>query len=628
MSLPDAARRFAFRFALPTALWFFGPHADAQVRVAWQDTTPPGAYGFDASSDIAVDPSGVVYVGGHVPSQSGDPAPGLTLRRFDPDGTIAWSRSFALAATSPPYVAISPSDQSVYLVAAYYDSGHKIQVLKYDAAGNFSWGKSLPGLDASTVLREETRFAVVDAGGNVYVGATAAGNARIVSLDGTGAQRFSTLLPIPLTPACSPVTVDVLAYDPHSGDVFAAGHACFDQDFGTSTYVARLTPAGTIAWLTQELAASRVWPRALAVDAQQRVSVLLETSTNPGLAPSSHAVHRFDGLGQPAGSITWTFSFPTVTEDVASIDVAGDGSLVASGSYYANPGQASFVALYDSGLNPVWHKTAAFPPATTSVFTSVHFGSDRDVTTIGLRRMEVLFPFQTFQTDFHCVRYDAAGNPRWTYDPGTTPESREIVAGSVVDSNGRVWLAVGEAPLPPGSPYATKQITIALEPQSHSFCHGNGLAVPCPCGNTSSPEVQAGCVNSTGNAGKLADSGDASLAGDTLTLTCTGVGPSTIALFVQGTTQVQPVLFGDGLRCFGGTLARLYTKTASGGVVSAPGAGDPSVHARAATLGGPISAGARRVYQAYYRDPAPAFCMSPAGSTFNLSNALLVAWIP
>jgi hypothetical protein len=86
------------------------------------------------------------------------------------------------------------------------------------------------------------------------------------------------------------------------------------------------------------------------------------------------------------------------------------------------------------------------------------------------------------------------------------------------------------------------------------------------------------------------------------------------------------VTYGDGLRCVGGTLRRLYVKSAVGGVVAAPGLGDLPVSARSAALGDPIPGGGTRHYQTYYRDSSPGFCPTPPGSTFNVGNALTVVW--
>jgi hypothetical protein len=95
-------------------------------------------------------------------------------------------------------------------------------------------------------------------------------------------------------------------------------------------------------------------------------------------------------------------------------------------------------------------------------------------------------------------------------------------------------------------------------------------------------------------------------------------------VFLQGTTSLGPVVYGDGLRCAGGTLNRLYTKNAAGGVVSAPLGGDLSVSAQSAALGDTIPVGALRYYQTYYRDPN-VFCTT---STFNVSSGLSITWVP
>jgi len=67
-------------------------------------------------------------------------------------------------------------------------------------------------------------------------------------------------------------------------------------------------------------------------------------------------------------------------------------------------------------------------------------------------------------------------------------------------------------------------------------------------------------------------------------------------------------------------------KSASGGAASAPGPGDPSISARSAALGDPISAGSQRFYQVYYRDPDAAFCPTPVGNGWNVTSGAIVNW--
>ena len=96
--------------------------------------------------------------------------------------------------------------------------------------------------------------------------------------------------------------------------------------------------------------------------------------------------------------------------------------------------------------------------------------------------------------------------------------------------------------------------------------------------------------------------------------------PNSSALDFQGTTQQSGgngAVFGDGLRCAGGTILRLATKPNAGGASSYPGVRDPRVSVR-----GLVTAPGTRTYQVWYRNAA-AFCTT---STFNVTNGILIAW--
>ncbi len=175
--------------------------------------------------------------------------------------------------------------------------------------------------------------------------------------------------------------------------------------------------------------------------------------------------------------------------------------------------------------------------------------------------------------------------------------------------------------------YNANGIPDECEQSMTSFCFGDGSAVACPCVNNGAPGH--GCNNSSATGGALlSTAGNPNLSADTLVFTAAGERPTAFTIFLQGNLEVAPVLFGDGLRCAGGTLKRLYSRNASGGTVSAPQGGDPSVSARSAALGDTIPIGGTRYYQTYYRDPNPSFCPSPMGSTFNSSNGYRVTWQP
>jgi Tol biopolymer transport system component len=159
----------------------------------------------------------------------------------------------------------------------------------------------------------------------------------------------------------------------------------------------------------------------------------------------------------------------------------------------------------------------------------------------------------------------------------------------------------------------------------HAFCFGDGGVIFCPCLNFGLPGH--GCDNSAGTSGAtLSSNGTPSLAADNLQFSAAGELPSALSIVLQGSLAINPVNFGDGLRCAGGALKRLYVKSAVGGAVVAPVSGDLSVSARSAALGDTINQGDTRIYQVYYRDPNASFCPAPTGNTFNISSALSVLW--
>lgn len=169
----------------------------------------------------------------------------------------------------------------------------------------------------------------------------------------------------------------------------------------------------------------------------------------------------------------------------------------------------------------------------------------------------------------------------------------------------------------------TRCATFGAETGS-SFCFGDGSGpTPCPCANEGSPGF--GCENSAGTGGAFLTATGAT-SPDSVVLSVVGEKPTALTIFLQGTQSIAPVVYGDGLRCVHGVLKRLYVKDAVAGQSSAPAGGDLSITARSAQLLDPISAGQSRYYMTYYRDGVATFCPSPAGSSFNGSNAVSIQW--
>jgi hypothetical protein len=194
---------------------------------------------------------------------------------------------------------------------------------------------------------------------------------------------------------------------------------------------------------------------------------------------------------------------------------------------------------------------------------------------------------------------------------------------------------VPPASLPPGTydlvvvanGFPSDSVTFPPTASFSAFCSGDGTGASCPCFNLG--VAGHGCDNSAGTGGALLSGlGTPSLSLDTVQLVSTGELPTALSIFSQGQTIIAAVPFGDGLRCVGTNLKRLYTKSAIGGTATAPLGGDLSVSARSAALGDTITPGTSRYYYTYYRDPAAAFCPSPTGDTFNSTSSIGCQWTP
>lgn len=171
-------------------------------------------------------------------------------------------------------------------------------------------------------------------------------------------------------------------------------------------------------------------------------------------------------------------------------------------------------------------------------------------------------------------------------------------------------------------------IQLVPEIASFSFCEpGTAGVSACPCANPAGGPNR-GCDNAAGTGGAtLSASGSPALGADTVVFTTTRELPTALSIVSQGDATIASVVFGQGVRCVGGNLKRMYTKGASAGGIRAPGPGDPGVSARSAVLGDPIAAGTQRHYYVYYRD-ATVLGGCPAASTFNVTQAGTLSWAP
>jgi len=163
-----------------------------------------------------------------------------------------------------------------------------------------------------------------------------------------------------------------------------------------------------------------------------------------------------------------------------------------------------------------------------------------------------------------------------------------------------------------------------LEPPGSPYCFGDpGSGTPCPCNNDNDGSVPgSGCDNGVFASGaQLLGSGQASLASDTLVLTATHVQPNTSGLFFQADNDLSPSLvWGDGLRCAGGSLKRIQVRFSDA-------SGTSYTTKVISTKVGNITAGVTKYYQCWYRSDLNPPC-GLGVNDFNASNGYAVTWTP
>lgn len=208
-------------------------------------------------------------------------------------------------------------------------------------------------------------------------------------------------------------------------------------------------------------------------------------------------------------------------------------------------------------------------------------------------------------------RLDAFGRNRWGDYSTTVPDPFDPRAFWTFQEFARA-----------GNTWGTSIAKLVVDRAGESFCAGDGvdpsLSSACPCANTGA--LDHGCANSAHASGALLATSGLVL-DDDVVLHATRMPSSAAAIFLKGDAEeLGGLVFGDGVRCVGGTLLRLGSAVGVVGAASYPGPANPPLSTRGNT---PVGSGLTGVYQAYYRNSAVGFCPS---ATFNVTNGVRIAW--
>jgi hypothetical protein len=310
------------------------------------------------------------------------------------------------------------------------------------------------------------------------------------------------------------------------------------------------------------------------------------------------------GVATQVGPLANQISTLAFKSDGTLLGVSGDGGSPAETLYQISTLDASLTVLFALGNGDDGETIAIHPSGlmyhssgnNTALFESVDLGS------------QAVTPLGSANGEAFAMGYSAAFGQMFLSDINLNLYTVNLANGartlvgfinSVSDNRGLAFVV-------------PTLITL--------FCFGDGSGTACPCGNSGAPGN--GCAHSlNANGANLAGSGNASISSDSFVLSGSGM-PDSSALYFQGTAQINGGLgtaFGDGLRCAGGSVIRLGTKTNAGGASQYPTGADPTIAVKGMNAAGDV-----RMYQVWYRNAA-AFCTA---STFNLTNGLQVTWSP
>ena len=442
--------------------------------------------------------------------------------------------------------------------------------------------------------------------------------------------------------------------------LYAAG--AFTHVAGVAAFHVARWKDGAWAALGGATPGTNQWVHALAVfdDGSGPALYLGGKFTAAGGVPANH-VARFDGTSWSAlgsGTDDWVYALAVVDDGSGpALFAAGEfenaGGAPASrvarwdGTSWSplGPGIGSFhvrcLAGFDDGSGPALYAGGAFSSAGGAPAAGIARWDGASWSPVGAGLNGVVSALQPFDDGWGPALYaggyfltsgaaTARRIARWDGTSWTevgSGASAGVVALAAFDDD-----ADGDADLYLGG-FFTEVGGVAASSIARwlgcgaavsSHCAGDGSAAACPCANAGI--AGHGCDNSASSGGALLTA-VGSPSQDTLVLAQSGELASSLSIFLQGDVELPgAAFFGDGLRCTGGDLKRLFVANALAGTVSAPQPGDPSIRARSAELGDPLAPGSVRHYQVYYRDPVATFCASPLGDAFNVGNALRVVW--
>jgi len=231
-----------------------------------------------------------------------------------------------------------------------------------------------------------------------------------------------------------------------TGSVYISGYtegSLFSSNAGGSdAFLAQYDSAGNRLWSLQIGTSGDDVSHSVAVDSQGNAYISGYTYGNLG-GTSAGSADVFLAKVDSAGSPLWSRQIGTSSEDVSrAVAVDGEGNAYISGYTYGSLGATNaggadaFLAKYDAAGNPLWSRQFG---------TSSDDFINRGAAAVDSQGNAYIsgYTYGSLQGtnagayDAFLTKYDSAGNPLWTRQFGT--DSRDTATAVAVDSQGNVY---------------------------------------------------------------------------------------------------------------------------------------------------------------------------------------------
>ena len=533
----------------------------------------------------------------------------------------SWTRSYSV-----------PSDETVIQHIVVADSGERFALGSRQGESVVDFGPWIAPMDANGGVSDAYWFISVSEGGFHWTDAVPSGGDRLVvsgylSSDLTGwmaeVDAASGAVLWSVTPG--PVSTSLDAVTSAFGGYVAAGSRFVQNQ--SDLWVIATDPAGSLRWRKRlghystsergtDLVATSdghvvvcglseghpllvkldsngvpVWSRRIENASDVNWTLITEAATGDLLVAAatesatrdSLVVYRLDS----GGMLIWEYEYDSFsTIPVALTPTADGGALLALELYILDHYTPVVAHLAPDGM-PEWVR-ALTDPGQTSAFP----------TSVGARPGG-----GAWATSFD---QDAA---RLSYlDPDGLAEGCtagfDVTAFTPIAGSSIVRPAQG----------LLVQSHVADEPQITALSFPIELQSAIECGSVWSRYCEA-APNSAGQGAHISASGSTRIEDDDFSLRMEGLPPSAPHLVFFGANQIQ-VPFGDGQRCSGGSVRRIYPVLVS----DSGGSSELDIDFASGAADGFLVAGSHWNFQGWYRDPA-------AGqSGFNLTDAIHVSF--